>query len=83
MPGHLLETFFEPGRPVFQGPIKQGVFKTDVVASFLALDPFVTKDLWRSAKNSLYKTVRGSMKDTLHLKFSQAAILRWALFWVS
>src|SRR5258705_5408784 len=42
---HLLETFFEPGRPVFQGPIKQGVFKTDVVASFLALDPFVTKDL--------------------------------------
>ena len=34
-----------PGRPVFQGPIKQGTFKTDVVASFLALDPFVTKDL--------------------------------------
>jgi hypothetical protein len=34
-----------PGRPVFQGPIKQGTFKTDVVASFLALDPFVTKNL--------------------------------------
>src|SRR5271165_6873147 len=34
-----------PSRPVFQGPIKQGTFKTDVGASFLALDPFVTKDL--------------------------------------
>ena len=45
MSGHPLETFFEPGRSVFQCPIKQGVFKTDVVASFLALDPFMTKDL--------------------------------------
>jgi hypothetical protein len=38
-------SFFAPGRTVFQGPIKQSAFKTDVVASFLALDPFVTKDL--------------------------------------
>jgi hypothetical protein len=38
-------SFFAPGRPVFQGPIKQGAFKTAVVASFLALDPFVTTDL--------------------------------------
>jgi hypothetical protein len=44
MAGHLAP-FFQPGPPVFQGPIKQGVFKTDVVAGFLALDPFVTKDL--------------------------------------
>jgi hypothetical protein len=26
-------------------PIHQGTLKTDVAASFLALDPFVTKDL--------------------------------------
>jgi hypothetical protein len=30
---------------LFQGPIKQRMFKTDVAASFLALDPFVTEDL--------------------------------------
>jgi hypothetical protein len=42
----LAVSFFAPGRPVFQGPIKQGAFKTDVAASFFALDPFVTKDLF-------------------------------------
>ena len=42
---------FAPGRSVFQDPIDQGTFKIDVAASFLALDPFVTKDLFASAKN--------------------------------
>ena len=36
---------FAPGRSVSQDPINQGTFKTDIAASFLALDPFVTKDL--------------------------------------
>jgi hypothetical protein len=47
------------------------VFKADVVASFLALDPFVTEDL--SAKNFLYNPVEsagdGSNDDKLHLNF--------------
>jgi hypothetical protein len=38
-------SFFEPSRPVFHNPINQGPFKTYVVASFLAFNPFVTKDL--------------------------------------
>jgi hypothetical protein len=41
----LTVSFFAPGRPVFHGPVKQGAFKTYVVASFLALVPSVTKDL--------------------------------------
>jgi len=38
-------SFFAPSRPVFHNPINQGTFKTYVVASFLAFNPFVTKDL--------------------------------------
>src|ERR1700722_17336169 len=38
-------SFFAPSRPVFYNPINQGTFKTYVVASFLAFNPFVTKDL--------------------------------------
>ena len=38
-------SFFAPSRLVFQNPIKQGTFKTYVVTSFLAFNPFVTKDL--------------------------------------
>jgi hypothetical protein len=38
-------SFFAPSRPVFHNPINQGAFKTYVVASFLAFNPFVTKDL--------------------------------------
>jgi hypothetical protein len=36
---------FAPSRSVFHNPINQGTFKADVVASFLAFNPFVTKDL--------------------------------------
>jgi Uncharacterized protein conserved in bacteria (DUF2255) len=36
---------FAPSRSVFHNPINQGTFKTYVVASFLAFNPFVTKDL--------------------------------------
>ena len=43
--GALALSFRAPGRSVFQDPINQGAFKTDVVTSFLALDPFVRKDL--------------------------------------
>jgi hypothetical protein len=38
-------SFFAPSRPVFHNPINQCTFKTYVVASFLAFNPFVTKDL--------------------------------------
>jgi hypothetical protein len=38
-------SILEPDRPVYDDPIHEGAFKTDVAASFLALDPFVTKDL--------------------------------------
>src|SRR4029077_3744015 len=37
-------SFFAPSRPVFHNPINQGTFKTYVVASFLAFNPFVPKD---------------------------------------
>ena len=43
---------FAPGRSVFQDPIDQGTFKIDVAASFLALDPFVTKDLFAFSQES-------------------------------
>jgi hypothetical protein len=41
----LASSILEPDRPVFDDPIHQGAFKTDVVASFLALYPFMPQDL--------------------------------------
>lgn len=38
-------TGFAPGSAVFDDPIRQGAFKTDVVAGFLGLDPFVAENL--------------------------------------
>src|SRR5262249_20835483 len=35
-----------PGGPVFYDPVEQGLFKADVMAGLLALDPFMAKDLF-------------------------------------
>ena len=40
-----MSSLLEPDRAVFDDPIDQGAFKADVVASFLALDPFMPQDL--------------------------------------
>ena len=54
--------FSAPGRAVFQASIKQRAFKTDVAASFLALDPFVTKDFLAFGKNSLYNPIESAIE---------------------
>ena len=41
---------FAPGRTVFDDPIEQGALESDVVACFLALDPFVDENFFTLGK---------------------------------
>jgi len=42
--GGFVLTQRAPSRPVFDNPIKEGFFETDVVSYFFTFDPFVAEN---------------------------------------
>ena len=42
----LLLARFAPLRPMFDNPIRQSAFETDVVSGFFGLDPFVPENFF-------------------------------------
>ena len=47
---HCLSSIFAPGRAVFDDPIEQSPFKTDVVTGFLTFQPFMDENLFPLGK---------------------------------